>query len=1010
MGLFLIAGTAAAERRTVTVPASANVWFGLDCHVLYEHSVSTNVAPLWIGNAAIPCWSADTEVAFDLSSVAGLTPASIASAHLDVYQTGGGGWAGYSWSFTVAAWPVNGPAWTEAPTNALPTYRSDSRYDTRLVFPMASGWRSYDVKNAVTDWVSGALPNRGFALHAIPDGVYADRGVSIAGRNDTANFPRLVIEYDAVDPDQCPADPAKLTPGVCGCGTPDTDTDRDGTPDCHDTCPTDPAKQAPGTCGCGVVESTADSDADGQPDCLDQCATDPAKTAPGVCGCNIADLDADGNGTADCLQDSDGDGLTDNVDRCPLDPANDADGDGICAPADVCPNDPLNDVDHDGLCGEVDPCPLDMMNDADGDGLCESVDACPLDPDNDADVDGVCAPNDNCQGIPNPDQADADGDGLGDLCDDDLPPQLSVAPTASVIAATSITLTGSAMDLGGSGVASVTYTLNPGTGGKKAPAKKACKPVMGAPALDGPFTFDVDGLLEGPNTILIQATDNFCNVATYLVEVRVDTVAPVVGVTSPTAGQVFGSSSFEVTAEIADDTAMTVAIDGGAPQTLQPGSNLYTGTATVFGEGEQVVTLDVVDEAGHHTTVSVPVFVDFTAPLVSLDYGDFLHVSAQPDDLLLLTTRVDEISATQVRVNGGPAFMVPRGGGLLQTGVHLAPGTNLISVEVTNEAGIRTVATRVIVYDTAGPTGAITSPIAGAYTRGTIEIAAELTDDLGEVTSASFEIDGVAYPATRGAGHTWSARLDTTVLVDGPHSILAIAHDEAGNESRISSDVVIDNTAPLLASGNSDGATVGGDVHLSWTATDAGGVASTMIAVNGATVVGCAAATCDAIFNTRGLANGPFMVTATAVDHAGNQTTSQLHLVADNQAPAKFLVRPATGAIAAGSLTIQVNVTDPDFASAECFFDGVSLGVSTARAFTRTVNTLNTIDGASTVRCTATDLTGNVGTETATVTINNWTERLTPKRSTSRPRRPRRSRSGCAARTSSCSCRWRPRT
>ncbi|NJL58276.1 MAG: hypothetical protein HC887_00155 [Desulfobacteraceae bacterium] len=40
--------------------------------------------------------------------------------------------------------------------------------------------------------------------------------------------------------DQCPSDPNKTEPGICGCGVPDTDTDKDGVADCRDNCPTVP--------------------------------------------------------------------------------------------------------------------------------------------------------------------------------------------------------------------------------------------------------------------------------------------------------------------------------------------------------------------------------------------------------------------------------------------------------------------------------------------------------------------------------------------------------------------------------------------------------------------------------------------------------------------------------------------------------------------------------------------------------------------------------------------------
>jgi hypothetical protein len=58
-----------------------------------------------------------------------------------------------------------------------------------------------------------------------------------------------------VGEDQCPNDPQKTSPGLCGCGVADTDSDGDGTPDCQDQCPSDATKTSPGACGCGTAES-----------------------------------------------------------------------------------------------------------------------------------------------------------------------------------------------------------------------------------------------------------------------------------------------------------------------------------------------------------------------------------------------------------------------------------------------------------------------------------------------------------------------------------------------------------------------------------------------------------------------------------------------------------------------------------------------------------------------------------------------------------------------------------
>ena len=78
------------------------------------------------------------------------------------------------------------------------------------------------------------------------------------------------------------------------------DRDGDGTSDIDDGCPDDPLKTQPGLCGCGTADT--DGDHDGTPDCDDDCPNDPLKVAPGDCGCGHADEDANHNGVSDCLE------------------------------------------------------------------------------------------------------------------------------------------------------------------------------------------------------------------------------------------------------------------------------------------------------------------------------------------------------------------------------------------------------------------------------------------------------------------------------------------------------------------------------------------------------------------------------------------------------------------------------------------------------------------------------------------------------------------------------------
>jgi hypothetical protein len=61
--------------------------------------------------------------------------------------------------------------------------------------------------------------------------------------------------------DCCPDDLQKTTPGQCGCGTPDVDSDGDSVADCRDNCQSDPDKAVGGVCGCGVPDNDQGSTA-----------------------------------------------------------------------------------------------------------------------------------------------------------------------------------------------------------------------------------------------------------------------------------------------------------------------------------------------------------------------------------------------------------------------------------------------------------------------------------------------------------------------------------------------------------------------------------------------------------------------------------------------------------------------------------------------------------------------------------------------------------------------------
>ncbi len=126
--------------------------------------------------------------------------------------------------------------------------------------------------------------------------------------------------------------------GTCNALTPAAvDSDGDATPDCLDLCPNDVAKVAPGVCGCGAPETVntyyRDADADGFGSALvsTQACSAPAGYVSGNTDCDDANASVHPGAAEIC------NGIDDNCDG-QLEVAGDADKDGVAdCGADLCP-------------------------------------------------------------------------------------------------------------------------------------------------------------------------------------------------------------------------------------------------------------------------------------------------------------------------------------------------------------------------------------------------------------------------------------------------------------------------------------------------------------------------------------------------------------------------------------------------------------------------------------------------------------------------------------------------
>jgi hypothetical protein len=558
----------------------------------------------------------------------------------------------------------------------------------------------------------------------------------------------------------------------------------------------------------------------------------------------------------------------------------------------------------------------------------------------------------------------------GTCLPDNDPPVVTLGATPAFTNQSSLVVTGNVHDNGA--VASIRLLLNG-------------SPVGGVLVADasGNVTAPALTLMEGTNALTLEATDRAGNVGGTQAQVVLDTTPPVLLFQSPKANQALGMSIVDVAVQVTDETPVTVAIGGGPGKPAPSGVSIISATLSLPNNGVQTISASAIDAAGNSTTISESILIDLSAPDVTIDVVDGAKLGPKPSNLLAVTIRVNDIGATTLTLSTGGSYLLPRGGGIVQTTVPLVEGTESFLVNVTNEVQRAAQLMRTVVYDVTPPTGTIVIPADGSFARGTIELSADATDALTGVASVTFQIDGAsALPgAAQSNTSSWMASFDTKTLLDGSHTDLCTLVDGVGNQRLLTNHFVIDNTIPAVAV-TPPGAFVRSLINLTATASDAtSGVASLSISVNGTTIGSCPATTCTLPFDTATLADGAFNITAEAVDGAGNRATSaQVSPTAVNSVPAKFIVKPVAGTIFGGSsLTVAVNVTDVYFASVECLLNGASLGVSNSPTFSQTVSLATVLDGISAVTCNVHDKAGNIGTQLVNITVKRWEVEVRPR-------------------------------
>jgi poly(hydroxyalkanoate) depolymerase family esterase len=205
--------------------------------------------------------------------------------------------------------------------------------------------------------------------------------------------------------------------------------------------------------------------------------------------------------------------------------------------------------------------------------------------------------------------------------------------------------------------------------------------------------------------------------------------------------------------------------------------------------------------------------------------------------------------------------------------------------------------------DTAAPTVSLSAPANGSTVSGTVKVSASATDNVA-VAKVEFSIDNtlVGTDSASPFEYTWN----TAASTNGTHSVVAKAHDTAGNTATSSTFSVTvtggisDTTAPTvsitfpLAS-----ATVAGAIDIAATAADDIGVTKVEFLIDGV-VVGQGVSAQQAgpytfNWNTTAYSLGVHTLQAKAYDAAGNTAASGSVSVTVDQDSVRFNERFSSG-------------------------------------------------------------------------------------------------------------------